>query len=276
MKRLWRPMIRDFRSQLKGALPFEKLSRITEKIRPKKGFKESDILIASFPKSGRNWVLFLLANTMLRSVGATDSQVTFLNVHELIPEEPTGEPTVRGFPRLIASHDNYVGQQGHVIYLLRHPGDVMVSYYDYLRGRWNRDLGSFSSFIRDSGSGILAWLNHVESWEGRWDILVRYEDLLQDPLAELERMVALLSREVSDDVFKKAVELSSFENMRRIEEEKGLPPKPGANPGYTFVRKGKYGRGEDMFSFDDYRYLHAVADHVMERYGYVDSDVCDR
>ncbi len=220
-------------------------------------------------------MLFLLANTMLRSVGATETQVTFLNVHKLIPKEAKGQPTVPGLPRVVAIHHEYTGQIGRAVYLLRHPGDVMASYYDYLHGRWSRDIGSFSTSIRDNNVGLPAWVRHVESWERQRHLLICYEDLLRDPLPQLKKMATLFPVGLHDDILNTAVALSTFDNMKRIEAQEGLPRKPGANPDYTFVRKGNYARGEGMFSSHDYRYLSFVAGKILDRYGYVGQDASE-
>ncbi len=218
--------------------------------------------------------MFLLANTMLQ-VSEMDTEVSFLNIRDFIPGELPREPRIPDsrFPRLVTTHREYLGQPARSIYLLRHPADVMVSYYHYLSGRWNRDLGSFSSFIRDPRFGIPAWIKHVESWEGRRDILVRFEDLKQNALAQLRRIVDVCDRDIDLKILEAAVEKSSFENMKKIEEKKGLPYKEGANPDYTFMRKGEYNRGKSFFREKDYIYLDKTASHLLERYGYEEDEV---
>jgi len=240
---------------------------VIRKFYPQFGFRDSDVILASFPKSGRNWVMFLLANTIIE-VSGIDIEVNFLNIHDFIPGEFPTKSLGEGFSRIIASHKEYKGQPTRAIYLLRHPADVMVSYYHYLRGRWNKDVGEFSEFIRSPKYGIPAWIRHVRSWEGNWDILVRFEDLKKDSLVQLRKMVSIFDKDIKNETLETAVEKSSFENMKRIEEEKGLPHKKGANPNYTFMREGKYRKGKELFREKDDIYLNKVAQEILQEYGY--------
>lgn len=235
---------------------------------PQFGFRESDVLIASFPKSGRNWVRFLLANAVAKS-GGREIDIHFRNSADWIstttPEQP---PVTEGYPRIAAEHGEYRGQDTQVIYILRHPADVMESYYVYLRDRWNEDVGEFSDFIRTDHWGVSAWRSHVESWEDEVDVLVTFEGLQTDTRHELEQMYTLFECKLTEDVAEYAVEESTFENMARMEEKYGIPDKFGANPEFTFMRSGESTQGEDYFDVADYRYLREAAGCVLDRYDY--------
>jgi hypothetical protein len=236
---------------------------------PQYGYRESDVLIASFPKSGRNWVRFLLANSIVLEAGR-DEEIHFHNSSRWVSTTEPRKPPVEidGYPRMVADHVEYQGQGTRVIYILRHPADVMESYYVYLRDRWNEPVGEFSSFIRDEEWGIPAWRSHVESWEGSVDILVTFEDLKADPGAVLTEMYTLFERDLDDAVIDEAVRRSSFEYMSRMEEKYGIPEKRGANDDFTFMRKGESTQGEEFFDESDYRYLREAAGNVLDRYGY--------
>lgn len=153
---------------------------------------------------------------------------------------------------------------------MRHPADVMVSYYHFNVGRKEMDLESLSSMIRDEELGVPAWVKHVESWQSHWNLLIKYEDLKRDALNELSRMIRFIREDdkVSGKILEKAVEKSSFESMREVEEKWGLPKKPGKNPNFTFMREGTSTEGKEMFSPSDYSYLREKAGHLLDRYGY--------
>lgn len=227
---------------------------------------------SGYPKSGNNWVHFLLANAIVRA-GGRDDDVYFGNHREWVSTTVPKEPPVDGFPPLYSNTDQYgeqqyLGPETVTVYVLRHPADVMESFYDYRRGRWNDDVGTFSEFIRGERWGVPAWREHVVSWEGNWDVLVRFEDLKQDPLTELRRISELFDQEFDEATLRYAVERSSFENMRRMEEKYGKPARYGADPNYTFMRQGSADRGESVFDRSDYRYLDETVNDLMERYGY--------
>ena len=245
------------------------ITEIIRKVNPDFGYKKSDVILGSYPKSGRNWVMFLLANTMLEHRGI-NLEANFHNIHDIIPEKIPTESTVEGFPRLMATHkeESVVGNSPKVIYLVRHPGDVMESYFHFLRGRYEKELGSFSEFIRCKDYGIPAWKSHVNSWKSNWDVLIRFEDLKDNTLGELEKIVSILDKPIKDKTLKSAMEKSSFERMREIEQQKGLPYKKGANPNYQFMRKGKAQKGENYFDEEDYRFLCEQAGKLLEFFKY--------
>lgn len=241
------------------------------KIYPQFGYKKSDIHISSYAKSGRNWVHFLLAH-VFELYSSQDRPVNFHTISNWIPEDFPRKPPVSDIPlpRIVARHRLHEGQDVRVMYIMRHPADVMTSYYYYLIGRKNKRLDSFASLIRDENLGIPAWVEHVESWQDHVNLLIRYEDLKEDALRELSRMIHFVdvSGYFSKDTLQEAVEKSSFESMSRIEEKWGLPEKPGKNPNFTFMREGKSTLGKDMFSDSDYSYLKSKAGHILKRYGY--------
>lgn len=248
-----------------------KFYNAVRKIHPQFGYRESDLFISSYPKSGRNWVHFLLANTFL--VYSEDSEeINFHNISEWISEDFPEKPPVHrlDLPRIVAKHEAYSGQQTKTLYLLRHPADVMVSYYHYLTGRVGMDIESLSTLIRNVEYGIPAWIRHVKSWEGTLNLLVKYEDLKRNPLDQLDRIMKLVGvhDQVSQGALEKAVARSSFENMKRVEEKWGLPIKKGKNPNFTFMREGSSTRGEELFSGEDYYYLERMAGSMMKKYDY--------
>lgn len=242
-------------------------ANLVRRVHPQFGYRESDIVMSGFQKSGNNWVGFLIANTLARA-GGKDVDIHFRNLNDWFSSTFPRQPPVGGFPRLMTTHDPHLGQRTRAIYVLRHPADVMESYHHYLANRWNEDVGEFSAFLRDEAWGVPAWRRHVTSWEGHWDVLVQFEELKDDPLSQLREVVSLLDRDLDESVLEYAVEQSSFERMRRMEEEYGLPVKHGANPDYRFMRKGESDQGADYFEEADYRYLWETAGEVMERYGY--------
>lgn len=232
----------------------------------------ADFLKCGYPKSGNNWVHFLIANAVVKAAGRNDD-VHFRNNHEWLSTSVPREPPADGFPKMLSNTEPYDAQRyldddTDVLYIVRHPGDVMESFYHYRKYRWNDDVGTFAEFIRSEHWGIPAWKAHVNSWEGNWDVLVRFEDLKRDSLAELRRIVELFHREFDDDTLRYSSEQSSFENMRRMETEYGKPSKLGANPSYSFMREGESDRGETAFEASDYRYLERAAGDLLDRFGY--------
>ncbi|WP_324759659.1 sulfotransferase domain-containing protein [Haloarcula sp. GH36] len=233
----------------------------------------SDFIKSGFPKSGNNWVHFLIANAMVAAAGR-DDEIHFRNKNDWVATGIPDEPPVEGFPRMVSNSNPYDEQpwlspETRTVYIVRHPADVMESFYHYRKYRWNNDDGSFDEFIRDAEVGLPAWRNHVESWENNWDVLIRFEDLKDDPAAQLGRICSLWERDISSEVIEAAVEASSFENMQRVEQKYGSPEKDGANPDYTFMRKGETNYGDEYFTDEEYEYLIERVGDVLTRLDYL-------
>src|SRR5438874_11935634 len=87
-----------------------------------------DVFLVSYPKSGNTWVRFLIANLI------SDIPVTFLNIEQRIPSIyilPDRALRAMPKPRVLKSHECFVPRYRNVIYIVRDPRDVAVSYYHY-------------------------------------------------------------------------------------------------------------------------------------------------
>ena len=149
--------------------------------------KHDDIYLVSYPRSGSNWLSFLIANAGLKYF-KVDKIVNFFNIHHLVPDIESGQDiktTIYPFDfRIIKSHSYYNPFYKSVFYLIRHPEDVMVSYFKFLSGL-GQYKGNISKFIRSKNFGIESWVKHVEGWLSYNNpalgiIVLRYEDLKKD------------------------------------------------------------------------------------------------
>ena len=198
----------------------------------------------SYPKSGNTWVRFLLANALY-----PETEVDFHTIHELIPEvgkEGMHQETLPR-PRLLKSHAPYRAVYPQTIYILRDGRDVYASYYHYNQPNLP-DETTFSDFI-NSSLWPNRWSEHVHGWidaaAARDNVLVvRFESLKKDSARELKRMLNFIGQQVPEYQIEQAAGASSFESMRRLEEERGR--KYGKVE--RFVRKGKAGGWRSMFT----------------------------
>jgi len=114
------------------------------------------------------------------------------------------------------------------------------------------------------------WSRHVESWTATAEsgiLVLRYEDLLQDPLANFGRLAGFLDGRSPDPTrLAKAVDFSSFDRLKRAEDAAGFDEQ-GAD-GRSFFRKGQSGEGAKVLT--KAQIDRVVRDHgeVMERFGY--------
>jgi hypothetical protein len=205
-----------------------------------------DIFLVSFPKSGNTWTRFLLANLRF-----PDEPASFANINRLIPD-PTGT-NKRDFdrmprPRIIKSHECFDPRYPRVIYIVRDPRDVVVSQYHYHRKiRKIEDDSPLEKFVARFLAGETcphgSWGQNISTWLSTSEgnprfLLLRYEDLVVDTARELAKIVAFLHLSAGPEQIAQAVERSSADHMRKLEEtqtdKNGLMK--GSRKDLSFVR----------------------------------------
>jgi hypothetical protein len=234
-----------------------------------------DLYVVSFPKSGTTWLNFIMANVHLK-MSNRDQQVTFYNIHDFIPDIMQNRclrKDILPFPghRVIKSHSEVNPLYNKIIYLVRDPRDVMVSYYWFLKQLqlWHEDL---PQLIRSETYGIEAWSRHVQGWVEKTPVtshifFMRYEDMKSDPHKVIRQIYFLLGYKLSEEVLNQAIELSSFENMKKLEAEYNY----GGDfrfPGFEIVRKGKSGSYRDELSEGDLNLISEKASRWLSLFGY--------
>lgn len=187
---------------------------------------DDDIFLVSYPKSGSTWLRFLIA-----SLKCGQEPVDFTNVDQVIPDiYQDVEKKLQAFerPRIIKSHEYFDPRYKKVIYIVRDPRDVAVSYY-YHHIKQNlmpNDL-CIEEFVGRFLAGTLdpyrSWRDHVSGWwrartDGSNLLLLRYEDLSRFAEDELRRVAEFLRLEVSETQLRAAIERCSFQEMRRLEQ----------------------------------------------------------
>lgn len=234
-----------------------------------------DLYIVSFPKSGTTWLNFIMANVHLKMSQRTQ-QVNFFNIADFVPDIMQNryiKTNILPFPghRVIKSHAEINPLYTKVIYLIRDPRDVMVSYYWFLKmlGDWTEDL---HQLIHSPTYGIEAWCRHVQGWVERTSVanridFIRFEDMKVDALQVVTRIYTRLGQTIPEEVLKQAIELSSFENMKKMEAEYNH----GGDfrfPGFKFFRKGKSGDYHTDISKEDLIFINEKASHWLSLFNY--------
>lgn len=185
-----------------------------------------DVFLTSYPRSGNTWTRFLIGNLVHEK-----EEVTFLSVERLVPDMyKHSDRVLRNLPRprTLKSHECFDPRYQKVIYIVRDPRDVAVSNYHWeLKLRSVKEGYPIEEFVPrwmapEFWPRIGSWGDHVSSWlatrRGRDGfLLLRYEDLKKDPQRELARVAEFLGIEATPERLRRAIELSSAENMRKIE-----------------------------------------------------------
>lgn len=164
------------------------------------------------------------------------------------------------------------------ILIVRDPRDVvcsMVNHFDTDHKSTARWLGDFDRILLDVKQPslwcrTLDWSGHYRSWTQRLGprcCIVRYEDLLDQPVIEVKRMLSFLNHETNYKVISDAILYSSFDRLKQIEDKEGFVEQ--SDTGATFFHTGRKGRWIDEM---DPRVVQRIEnDHgeVMRHLGYL-------
>lgn len=236
--------------------------------------KHNDIYIVSYPKSGSTWLSFLVANAGLKYF-KVNKQINFFNYHHIIPDIHDGrdiKENIHPFnSRIIKSHSFFNPFYKSVLYVIRHPEDVMISYFIFL-SKLGRYKDNISKFIRSKKFGISSWVNHVDGWLSNNNpalgiIVIRYEDLKNNSSKEIINLFEYLGYSLSNEDAEYATLKSSFLNMKKMEQQIYKNGRQIAD-GFEFVRRGKLKDSNNMMSNEDKEFISNSAKKIMKKFNY--------
>ena len=253
----------------------------------------ADVFIVSFPKSGRTWIRLMLGKYLATLAGITVGNL--LETYEL-----TNSIQDFTIPIIAVVHDgsSFGGinlkaremeknkkryRHKKVIFIVRDPRDVMVSYYLHCTHRRKVFRGHISDFIRDQHFGIHKLIVFYNSWIAaqkmlKGFLLIKYENVHDHPGHELTKILKFLDISVNDELVKMAVEFATFNNMRDMEERgrfesSRLVPGDKADTESYKVRKGIVGGYFDYLSQEDIDYLNKIINTELSHvFGYRHAD----
>ncbi len=187
-----------------------------------------DTFLVSYPRSGNTWTRFLIANLVY-----PNKNISFVNIEKLIPDTASQSNRVlkrTPRPRIIKTHQYFDHRYPKIIYIVRDPRDIALSYYHFQRKYLQiQDDYPLERYVEDFVSGRLisadwgTWAENVASWiftrgHRREFLLLRYEDMIKDTSVELARIAVFLGMEPAPASLRRAIELSSAERMRELEK----------------------------------------------------------
>lgn len=239
---------------------------------------EDDTYLVSYPKSGNTWIRFMLGNLYSQA-----DTVTFSNLEKKVPDihqNPARSLKKLPRPRILKSHEYLDPRYRKVIYIVRDPRDVAVSYYHYLiKMRIISECYQMTDYVDRFVSGSLdpfgSWLDHAGGWigarQGRSDfLLLRYEEMLDNPSQELKKITIFLDRPVTDEQIEAAVAMSSFKHMRTLEQQEAgqwAPIKSG-RADKPFVRQARKGSWRSELPMDAIVKIEDAWSDLMQDLGY--------
>jgi len=244
-----------------------------------------DVFLVSYPRSGNTWTRFLLGNLIYQN-----DPVTFSNLESRIPEIYFNHDRfMRGLPRprMIKSHECFQPHYPRVIYLVRDPRDVAISFYHHnVKARNIPDDYPLASFVPRFIAGEFdqkfgSWRDNVLSWtvlrsdDPRF-LMLRYEDMKRDTARALAKVVAFLDgcafRKIdsSPEAVQRAIDLSSPERMRQLEKQEARSWVLTRNTrnDKPFVRSATSGGWKSQLSAESVSAIESAWGDLMQSLGY--------
>ncbi|RUS70421.1 hypothetical protein EGW08_021820 [Elysia chlorotica] len=232
--------------------------------------REDDIWVVTYPKSGTTWVqeiVYLLMNDL------DTEKASRTNISLRFPYFEFMEPGLKTIaempsPRLIKSHlplsilpNQIKSKKPKMIYIVRNPKDVVVSYYSFAMKFLNvvPFNGSFEDYCQLFVSDKVdygPWWKHVsEAWQRKDDdnvLVLFYEDLHLDTHKQVKEIANFLGKSVTDKEVDVIVKYCSFENMKlnNSVNYEWMKDAGVANKKVQFMRQGKVGDWKNYLSAD--------------------------
>ncbi len=261
-------------------------------------FRSADAFVVSIQKSGRTWVRVFLTAYFSEwgkgnfSVAARPAAASALPVlcytHDLWEHKAKEQVGERLRGKWLIPREDTLNKP--ILLVARDPRDVMVSLFFHLQKRAGTFEDDLPALLRHPVFGIKRVVAIMNRWLEEWSdpgrlYLLRYEDARRDPGKAFSAALRFLLPTVAldEEALARAVEISSFENMRRLEagtkgakgselvtdlNKEALRPKNADDPDSYKVRRGKVGGYTDYLGPKDVDFMNAVLATLNPRYGY--------
>lgn len=162
------------------------------------------------------------------------------------------------------------------IYIVRNPLDVVISFahhsghgLDQSIEELNRPGMQTATTERHVSTLIGSWSEHVRSWTRRPSRglhVMRFEDMLENPERAFGAVLRFLGLDPPKDRLLKAIEQSSFDNLRRQEAERGFRER--GEQADRFFRDGRAGQWREVLTPAQIEAIVDAHKEQMARFGY--------
>ena len=210
-----------------------------------------------------------LRPTVYNHLARTAVRPLFVKVHDAYTYLANGEPLLGTV-------------KAKAVYIVRNPLDVAVSFASHIARDLDFTVGCMAderyAFGRSNKSlpeqlrqRLLTWGRHAESWMQARELavhLIRYEDMMQNPVASFTEAVRFIGLDCTDAQIEKAICLSDFAKLKAEEAQQGFKERP--YQAAAFFRSGRVGDWRNHLS--DAQVEQLLRDHgeTMRKLGYAD------
>ncbi len=224
------------------------------------------IWLASFPRSGNTF----FRNVLFEVYGLESSTFHVEPGREV-------DPNYAQFP-FVKTHllpDQLLPNDPHIksVYLLRDGRDALVSIAHHRQDIKENDsdfyINLLDAIVAPGDSFFGGWSRNVQEWTAKADIVIRFEDLIRDPIGQIERL-----REITDLPEPQWDKLPNFQQLKQgiprygsgihfLESEEEMRALASKN-----FRKGKVGNWEIEMPADLQKIFHEIHGEAMRESSY--------
>jgi hypothetical protein len=231
--------------------------------------RKTDIMVASYPRSGNTWMRLLLSDVILQSMGlATETELP-INQDYIVPDIHQGQldaidPRIKLGFRLIKTHARFSSIPRKTIYIFRSPADTLCSYFHFHRRYEHLAYATKVGIDTFCRNRLKDWGEHLESFiqakeRGDAEILfVSYEWMHEDPVAVLRLTAEFIDIPVTDEMCRKAVDNHVFQKHRGHESL-------GEKYREYFFRKGQVGNSSTELQAETIQFIEQNGDTVYQK-----------
>jgi hypothetical protein len=237
--------------------------------------------LASYPKSGNTWVRLFLDTYVTNFAVNFNSAYRYVNLDhdlgmlQLVSAKPVNTLTLNEQlmyqPAMLANllhqaktkdvvvktHNANITiggiplvpkpLTGGVIYIVRDPRDVCISYASHLNMSIDdtiKVMGKMEHMAHSKLNKLLhvmsSWSTHVQSWMAiSPKLIIKYENLLEYPKEGFRKILEFLGiTEIDEQIFNFAFEQTTFQNLQEMEEKQGFIERSDVSKD-NFFRVGK-------------------------------------
>ena len=176
------------------------------------------------------------------------------------------------------------------IYVVRDPRSLVESFSNYykinkdaaIKSITSKELVSGAGFIKNKQNNVFtiigSWNDHYNSWtKANANLLIlRYEDLLIDPLKELNKIIVFLKKFIvfnyNDFKIQNIISSTSFENLEKMEKETGFFEVADIENNQNkikFFNKGKQNDWRKYLNENEIEYISSKFNYEMKELGYI-------
>jgi hypothetical protein len=234
---------------------------------------EQDVFIVGYPKSGNTWFRSIIGELIF----GVNAEIAPLRLAwELVPDVHDRKYYFRFSERAyFKSHHLPRPEYQQVIYLVRDGRDVMVSLKHYMENKAGKEIDLLSLFTADQ-IWPCRWDEHVVAWQEnpyRANILiVKYEDLLQSPQEELQKISRFLNVKCDPTRAAEIIARTSLENLRSKHKEMLAYDQRGrsqwTDQNKDFFRRGQTGSYKDELPAFEKNFYTSQFENSLRQLGY--------